>query len=121
MGCSFEYRAISQAGDRSHTRQAAIAFKLSNVNASSSTALTLTWKIRNAPMAAPRNMAPVADKRRAIRGLFPPAHVESAASPVRVNVSTVVVRSGTARNRRAAFVRPIARESSTLDPHCDVL
>ena len=38
-------------------------------------------------MAAPRNMAAVASKRRPGRGFVPPASIESAASPVSVNVA----------------------------------
>jgi hypothetical protein len=42
------------------------------------------------------------------RGLLPPASAESAARPVIVSVSTVVVRSGTPRLRTVAFLTPIA-------------
>ena len=60
------------------------------------------------PNAAPANIATTAAIRRCKRGLVPPARDESAAMPVMVNVSTVVVRSGTANLRTAAFLIPIA-------------
>ena len=60
------------------------------------------------PKAAPENIATTAAIRRCKRGLVPRAKDESAARPVMVNVSTVVVRSGTANLRTAAFLIPIA-------------
>jgi hypothetical protein len=46
--------------------------------------------------------------------LWPPASQESAASPVRVNVSTVVVTSATARRRTVAFCNPNAAASNPI-------
>ena len=60
------------------------------------------------PNAAPANIATTAAIRRCKRGLVPRASDESAARPVIVNVSTVVVRSGMANLRTAAFLIPIA-------------
>jgi hypothetical protein len=60
------------------------------------------------PNAAPTNIATTAAIRRCKRGLVPRARDESSARPVMVNVSTVVVRSGTANLRTAAFLIPIA-------------
>ena len=60
------------------------------------------------PNAAPANIATTAAIRRCKWGLRPRARDESAAMPVMVNVSTVVVRSGTASLRTAAFLIPIA-------------
>jgi moderate conductance mechanosensitive channel len=54
---------------------------------------------------APGAMSPTAATRRPPRGLVPPASQESAASPVRVSVSTVVVTSATAR--------PVTRSAAT--------
>ena len=45
---------------------------------------------------------------------WPPAMVLSAAIPVMVKVSTVVVRSGTASLRAVAFCRPMARARRTI-------
>lgn len=66
-----------------------------------------------APMKAPRNMASTDRIRRPGRGAVPPAGAESAASPVRVSVSTVVVRSGTPSRRATAFCRPMASPRNT--------
>src|SRR5215469_4508078 len=60
------------------------------------------------PNTAPPNIATTAAIRRCKRGLVPRAKDESAARPVMVNVSTVVVRSGMANLRTAAFLIPIA-------------
>ena len=60
------------------------------------------------PNAAPANIATTAAIRCCKRGLVPRTRDESAAMPVMVNVSTVVVRSGTASLRTAAFLIPIA-------------
>ena len=60
------------------------------------------------PDAAPANIATTAAIRRWKRGSVPRARNESAARPVMVNVSTVVVKSGTANLRTAAFLIPIA-------------
>ena len=60
------------------------------------------------PNAAPANIATTAAIRRWKRGSVPRARNESAARPVMVNVSTVVVKSGTANLRTAAFLIPIA-------------
>ena len=60
------------------------------------------------PNAAPENIATTATTRRFQRGLVPRARDESAARPVMVNVSTVVVKSATANLRTAEFLIPIA-------------
>src|SRR3989449_5284366 len=70
---------------------------------------TSDCRTRSAPPAAPRNMLSTDAPRRHARGLAPPASAESAASPVRVNVRTVVVRSGNAILRTVAFLTPMAR------------
>ena len=67
-----------------------------------------------APIAAPKNIDTVAIIRRPRRGFVPQARPESAAKPVSVRVSTVVVRSGTASRRAVAFCRPMAIESVAM-------
>src|SRR5207253_5560157 len=62
-----------------------------------------------APAAAPANMIATEATRRDQRGPSPPAAGESAASPVIVIVSTVVVRSGTASLRTTALRMPMAK------------
>ena len=54
-------------------------------------------------MRAPSSMETTARPRRPILAPVPPARRESEATPVKVNVNTVVVRSGTASFRAAAF------------------
>jgi hypothetical protein len=58
------------------------------------------------PIKAPAHMASIESSRHPCRRASPPAHLESAARPVTVNVSTVVVRSRTASLRTRAFRRP---------------
>ncbi len=67
-----------------------------------------------APSAAPNTIANIEPVRRCQRGLLPPAREESAARPVTVSVSTVVVRSGTPSFRTAAFLIPIATAVRTM-------
>jgi len=59
-------------------------------------------------------MAMTASERRPSFEPRPPAMVESAAIPVNVIVSTVVVNSGTASLRAVAFWTPIAKARSTI-------
>jgi hypothetical protein len=73
--------------------------------ASASGAVRPDTRRRIAPARAPANIATTDSTRRAVR---PPATEESAASPVSVNVRTVVVRSGTASFRTTAFRTPMA-------------
>src|SRR6266853_851500 len=61
-----------------------------------------------APDAAPKNIATTDSTLLANLGLLPFAIEESAAMPVIVSVRTVVVRSGIASFRAAAFRVPIA-------------
>ena len=61
-----------------------------------------------APNAAPKNIAATAATLLANLGLLPFASEESAPMPVIVSVRTVVVRSGIASFRTAAFRVPIA-------------
>ena len=61
-----------------------------------------------APVNAPPHMARIDSIRRPPREPAPPASLESAARPVMVKVSTVVVRSGMASLRTTAFRNPIA-------------
>src|SRR5580698_3654501 len=68
----------------------------------------------NAPETAPANINPTDDKRRTTRGFFPPANDESAARPVNVRVSTVVVMSATASFRTDALWIPIAKAKSAI-------
>jgi hypothetical protein len=67
-----------------------------------------------APISAPTSMAVTDIRRRPARDPAPPATPLSAAMPVMVRVSTVVVRSGTASARAAAFCAPIEAASSTI-------
>ena len=62
-----------------------------------------------APNAAPKKIAKTEPTLLANLGLLPFASEESAAMPVTVNVRTVVVISGIASLRTAAFRVPIAR------------
>lgn len=61
---------------------------------------------KSPPPTAPANIVVTASSRRTTEFFFPPR--ASAARPVKVIVKTVVVRSGTARLRAAAFCMPIA-------------
>lgn len=63
----------------------------------------------SAPTPAPKNISRTDTSRLCQRGLVPPASAESAASPVIVSVSTVVVKSGTPIFRTVAFLTPIAK------------
>jgi hypothetical protein len=74
--------------------------------AAASTGSATSTRNNNAPTNAPAAINPTAATRRPARGLRPPASQESAASPVKVRVSTVVVTSGTARRRTVAFCNP---------------
>src|ERR1022692_4336573 len=67
-----------------------------------------------APANAPMSIAVTAAVRRAAPLFVPPARPESAARPVRVMVSTVVVMSGTAIRRTVAFRTPIANASTPI-------
>ena len=62
-------------------------------------------------------MAATEATRRANRGLSPPAKDESAPSPARVRVSTVMVRSGTASRRTVALRRPMATAVSPISEY----
>jgi len=62
----------------------------------------------NASIAAPKNIAATDSTLLGNLGLLPFAIEESAAMPVIVSVRTVVVRSGIASFRTAAFRVPIA-------------
>jgi len=70
------------------------------------------------PTSAPPHIMRIARILRRQRGDVPPATPESAAGPVTVNVSTVVVRSGTASLRRhhcgVPSPRPSIRSTDTL-------
>src|SRR5438105_11997137 len=67
-----------------------------------------------APSIAPAKSANTEAVRRCHLGLEPPAREESAAIPVIVNVSTVVVRSGIASFLTPAFRIPIATDVRTI-------
>ena len=67
-----------------------------------------------APKAAPKNIAETDPSLLANLGLLPFAIEESAAIPVIVRVRTVVVRSGIASFRTAAFRVPIASAIRTI-------
>ena len=75
---------------------------------------TCTCRIRTAPTSAPMNMAATEIRRRPDFDPFPPPSALSAAIPVTVRVSTVVVRSGTANRRTLAFCTPMARARNTM-------
>ena len=64
--------------------------------------------------APPPNMDTSEVARFPAFGLVPPASVESAASPVSVVVSTVVVMSGTPRRRTATLRAPMAKANSAI-------
>ena len=73
-----------------------------------------TRSTSRAPASAPRNIAATEIRRRAAWAPVAPAIGLSAAMPVMVSVSTVVVRSGTASLRAVAFCAPVASESATI-------
>ena len=66
------------------------------------------WNMSAAPSNAPANIATTDPTRRTGRGFVPPASDESAARPVSVSVSTVVVRSAAPRRRTAELRSPMA-------------
>ena len=66
------------------------------------------------PSAAPATMQATEADRRAQPGPLPPASLDSEARPVRVRVSTVVVRSGTASFRTVALRMPMATPVRTI-------
>ena len=72
------------------------------------------WSTSAAPITAPTSITTTAIRRRPARDPAPPASALSAANPVMVRVSTVVVRSGTASLRAPAFWIPIATASTTI-------
>src|SRR5450755_31669 len=106
-----------QGSEDDDTRYVTKPLITSSARVNTRTALTPTWNISKAPIVAPRNMVMVATNRRAGWEFLPPASDESAAIPVSVNVSTVVVRSGTPRRRAVAFCNPIASASSTMSAY----
>ncbi len=67
-----------------------------------------------APAAAPASMAATEPSRRCGLAPGPPARALSALSPVRVRVSTVVVRSGAPRCRTVLFWTPRAAASTAI-------
>jgi hypothetical protein len=69
---------------------------------------------RPAPAAAPASMAATEPSRRCGRDPGPRASALSAVSPVRVSVSTVVVRSGAPRWRTVLFCTPSAAASTAM-------
>jgi hypothetical protein len=69
---------------------------------------------RSAPAAAPASIASIEPSRRWGRAPGPDARALSAASPVRVSVSTVVVRSAAAMRRTVAFCRPKLAASAAV-------
>ena len=71
--------------------------------ASASGAGLSTFKTSAPPINAPSSIAATESARRASLEPCPPASAESAATPVKVMVSTVVVRSGTASFLAAAW------------------
>ena len=73
-----------------------------------------TRSTSRAPTRAPRNIAATEISRRATRAPVAPASGPSAATPVMVSVSTVVVRSGTASLRAVAFCAPMVSDKLTI-------
>jgi hypothetical protein len=67
-----------------------------------------------APAAAPASMAATEPSRRCGLAPGPPASALSAVSPVRVSVSTVVVRSGAPRWRTVLFCTPRAAARTAI-------
>ena len=79
---------------------------------------TTVWEctMNSAPTTAPRNMATTVRPRRPALAPVRPAMGPSAEIPVMVIVSTVVVRSGTASFRAAAFWIPMEMPRTTIKP-----
>src|ERR1035438_6091841 len=73
-----------------------------------------TWITSRAPIRAPSSIAATEISRRVACAPVAPATGLSAATPVMVSVSTVVVRSGTASLRAVAFCTPMAAASTTI-------
>ena len=73
-----------------------------------------TRSTSTAPTSAPANMAATEIRRRASLAPVAAANGPSAAIPVMVSVSTVVVRSGTASLRAVAFCAPMVAASTTI-------
>ena len=86
-----------------HMRDCASVITLQTASGSEMERVTI-----RVPAVAPASIATMATERRCRRGLSPPAKRESAANPVIVSVSTVVVRSATPSFRTTAFLKPIA-------------
>ncbi len=82
-------------------------------------AATSTGSATSTPAAAPHqppsDHEPNSGNAPPYPGLLPSASQESAASPVRVSVSTVVMTSATARRRTVAFCSPAPRPATD---HC---
>jgi len=71
-------------------------------------AAEMEYRMMTAPNAAPKNIATTDSTLLPNLGFFPLANDESAPMPVIVSVRTVVVRSGIASFRTAAFRVPMA-------------
>jgi hypothetical protein len=85
-----------------------VAEHAAEIAAASHSAAEIEWRITTAPNAAPKNIAATDATLLANLGWVPFASEESAPMPVIVSVRTVVVRSGIASFRTAAFRVPIA-------------
>ena len=73
-----------------------------------------TFKTSTPPINAPSSIAAMESPRRPSFEPCPPASAASAATPVKVMVSTVVVRSGMASFLAVAFWTPIATAKRTI-------
>src|SRR5438876_7834368 len=104
-------------GDADRGVKATTSAQLDDTTPLTTTGSTREYLTSSAPTAAPTNMLSTDAPRRPARRLLPPASGESAASPVRVNVRTVVVRSGSAMVRTVAFLTPMASAVSTITPY----
>jgi len=76
-----------------------------------------TCRTSRAPTRAPSSIAATEISRRATLAPVAPASGPSAATPVIVSVSTVVVRSGTASLRAVPFCTPMAAASTTISAY----
>ncbi len=72
------------------------------------------WTTSAAPTRAPTNMQTTDVARRVAFGFLPPASHESAASPVSVVVTTVVVMSATPMRRTTELRIPMAKASTAI-------
>ena len=109
-----EAYAVDHAGRSRPSVQPETATAASRTKAMTRTRVLEGWTTRRAPSSAPTNMARTLTRRRPDLEPGPPTSRASAKMAVVVNVSTVVVRSGTATFRTVAFCSPMEPASRKI-------